>query len=196
MNIITTITVRSTKQLAHVHPNVSFLNRTGVEIDDIKVIGCTFWRHVPPACQRVVQSTLNDYRLIFTEDLFGNQRPLTVEDTNELHTIERRFLEYEIEKSRNDRQSTLVLTHHAPSMVGTSGPQFEGLPTNYGFATDLKDLVGPPVVAWAYGHTHLNVPSSRGLDAGETMLISNQKTLQSGECREAVRSRCIFVRGK
>jgi predicted phosphohydrolase len=169
-------------KLADVYPNVSFLNRTGVEIDGIKVIGCTLWSRVPPACQRVVQATLNDYRLIFTEDVFGNQRPLTVDDTNELHAINRRFLEDKIEKSRNDRQSTLVLTHHAPSMVGTSSPQFEGLPTNHGFATDMKDLMGPPVVAWAYGHTHFNAPSSRGLDVGGTMLISNQK----GYSREKV----------
>jgi hypothetical protein len=56
-------------------------------------------------------------------------------------------------------------------MIGTSAPRFEGLPTSHAFSTDLKELMGPPVIAWAYGHTHFNNP----MEYDGTMLISNQK---------------------
>ncbi|GAQ91693.1 putative endonuclease [Klebsormidium nitens] len=154
-------------------PNVLFLNRDCVELEGVQVIGCTLWSHVPPACQRAVQATLNDYLLIRTEDVFGNPRPLTVADTNALHQVDLQFIRGKIEECRTKGQSALILTHHAPLMNGTSDPKFEGRPTNHAFATDLRELMGAPVVAWAYGHTHFNPRSLLG--AGSTMLVSNQK---------------------
>jgi hypothetical protein len=134
-------------------PNVIFLDRKCVELNGIKIIWCTLWSHVPPACEHVVEAALNDYMLIRTVDASGNLRPFKVKDTNAIHEIDVSFLKTEIERSRESSQKTLVLTHHAPSMIGTSDPKFDGLPTNHAFASDLSELMGDPVIAWAYGHT-------------------------------------------
>jgi hypothetical protein len=176
------LAITAIEQLAGSIPNVLFLDRRSVELDGVKIIGCTLWSHVPSACRRAVEGVLNDYRLIRTEDISGNMRPFTVSDTNALHTVDLEFIRFEIERSRKNGQKTLVLTHHAPSMIGTSAPRFEGLPNNHAYATDLEELMGPPVVAWAYGHTHFNDSMERSPSVGGTMLVSNQK----GYSREEV----------
>jgi predicted phosphohydrolase len=153
--------------------NVLFMNRDSVQLDGVQVIGCTLWSHVPPTCQRAVEATMNDYRLIRTEDVFGNLKSFSVSNTNALHRVDLQYLMTEIEEGRERGQSTLVVTHHVPLMTGTSDPKFEGLPTNHAFATDLRELMGSPVLAWAYGHTHFNPDSVLHVDG--TVLLSNQK---------------------
>ncbi len=51
----------------------------------------------------------------------------------------------------------IIFTHHAPTVLGTGDPKFDGQPTNSAFATELT---GEPcwnsgtVKLWAFGHTH------------------------------------------
>lgn len=49
---------------------------------------------------------------------------------------------------------TIVLTHHAPYTHNTSDPRFRSSPLHTAYATNLESLFHPPLVAWAYGHTH------------------------------------------
>lgn len=56
------------------------------------------------------------------------------------------------------RRKVVVMTHHAPTKVGTSDPEIGNL-TNSAFATELT--VGPcwaaeQVKVWMFGHTHYN----------------------------------------
>jgi hypothetical protein len=154
-------------------PNVRFLDCESVNLGGVKVLGCTLWSHVPLPAREVVRNTLNDYRVIEMLDIGAEEpRPLLVTDTNAMHRREATFLWKEIATAKEAGQMVLVLTHHSPLIRGTSHPEYEGLPTNHGFSTDLSELMGSPVAAWVYGHTHFN-PSE--LVVNGTRVLANQK---------------------
>jgi hypothetical protein len=50
-------------------------------------------------------------------------------------------------------ESTVVVTHHLPHRRN-SHPKYNGSDLNPSFASDLSDLMGPPVSLWIHGHTH------------------------------------------
>jgi hypothetical protein len=160
------------RKITDQHANVHFLDCNVLEVQGVKIIGCTLWTHVPLACQSAVGSSINDYRLIYCRDMLGIPRPFTVAETNELHRVEHEFILREIESSRETGKCTVVLTHHAPLMKGTSDPKFFGTPTSHAFSTDMADLMGSPVVAWLHGHTHFNSPGTR---MKGTLVTANQK---------------------
>lgn len=161
------------RRLADSLPNVRFLDCESVNLGGVEVLGCTLWSHVPPPAREVVRNTLNDYRVIEMLDIGAEEpRPLLVTDTNAMHRREATFLWKEIAAAKETGQTLLVLTHHSPLIRGTSHPEYEGLPTNHGFSTDLSELMGSPVAAWVYGHTHFN-PSE--LVVNGTRVLANQK---------------------
>jgi hypothetical protein len=161
------------RRLADSLPNVRFLDCESVNLGGVKVLGCTLWSHVPPPAREVVRNTLTDYRVIEVLDIGAEEpRPLLVSDTNAMHRREATFLWKEIAAAKEAGQTLLVLTHHSSLIRGTSHPEYEGLPTNHGFSADLSELMGSPVAAWVYGHTHFN-PSE--LVVNGTRVLANQK---------------------
>ena len=70
------------------------------------------------------------------------------------------------------------MTHHAPTLEGTSNPQYAGSATGSAFATEL---VGgpcwtPQVRVWMYGHTHWNCDVVRE----GVRVVSNQRGYRDG----------------
>ncbi len=62
-----------------------------------------------------------------------------------------------MEAARAQGLVPVVLTHHAPSLRGTSHPRFAGHPATYSYASDLEPyLYGSGIAAWFCGHTHHN----------------------------------------
>lgn len=114
-----------------------------------------------------------------------------METQNALHAADRAWLEGEIERAKQDGVQLVVVTHHAPSMQGTSHPMFDASPLAHAFGTPMDNLLAPPVAAWVYGHTHYSTWQERkaaghGEDGGEEgasgggagsgvcLLVSNQ----------------------
>jgi hypothetical protein len=58
---------RKIRDFCHTLPNVIFVDRRVVEINNVRVLGCTLWTHIPETVKRVVASTVNDYQLIYVE---------------------------------------------------------------------------------------------------------------------------------
>lgn len=91
------------------------------------------------------------------------------------------FLHQELaSSSKAGEPATVVVTHHAPTMQGSSHPQYRtplhNLP-NYGFATPLEYLFAQfnrpdnsNVKLWISGHTHFNMDST----LFGTRCVSNQ----------------------
>ena len=95
--------------------------------------------------------TLNDYTKIWkTPQKRGEKCLITMEDTRRWHEEAVEFLGEELGKNKDI--PTVVLTHHAPLLVGTSDPMYGD--SAEGFATDLSHLFEPHVKLWAFGHTH------------------------------------------
>ena len=49
--------------------------------------------------------------------------------------------------------ATIVVTHHLPLRQSVH-PKYSASDLNPAFASDLDDLMGPPISLWIHGHTH------------------------------------------
>lgn len=81
------------------------------------------------------------------------------------------FLLFKIKAAKEANEEVIVMTHHAPTMIKTSAPQYENSAINCAFATNLEHLFGAPVKAWFYGHTHY----SNDQKFNGTRVVSNQR---------------------
>jgi len=151
--------------------NLIFLDKTSLLVDGIRVLGTTLWSYVPPESAASVASYLNDYRLIRVKNPVNSKfEPLTVAQSVAWFQDELKWLEEQIAMAKANGEKVVIFTHHAPSLKGTSDPQYDGSPNNSAFATNLERLMGDPVVLWCFGHTHF---SSDQVING-TRVVSNQ----------------------
>lgn len=116
----------------------------------LTVIGCTLWSWVPEEARDIVQAKVGDFRKMTAR---------TVADHNAQHRLEAAWLRRQVEETRQNSQSVVcVVTHHAPSLQGTSRPEHATNPWTSGFATEMLGEEGGPwsegVDLWVYGHTH------------------------------------------
>lgn len=128
--------------------NIIFLDSDVFDIrdTDIRIAGTTLWSEVEDDQRSDVQHSIADYRLI---------RGWSVEHNNYHHASAVAFLEKEMQQARADGKRLVVITHHAPALCGTGRAEHEGSRLSSAFASDLTGtLLQPPVVAWAFGHTH------------------------------------------
>ncbi|KAF9467549.1 Ser/Thr protein phosphatase superfamily protein [Collybia nuda] len=72
----------------------------------------------------------------------------------------------------------VVLSHHALTIKGIGDPKYIGGPTNSAFATELTGQLwwGPPMIVWAFGHTHWNCDFERN----GVRVVSNQRGYGDG----------------
>ncbi len=132
-------------------PNhIKLNNRTHVH-RDVKFIVSTLWSHVPDEAAEIVAARLNDYRLI-EKGMRGDGDRLTVQDSNRLFEISRKFLERELALAHDG--PVIVVTHHLPSLQCIV-PQWRGSALASAFASDLDDLIkSHRIDVWIFGHQH------------------------------------------
>jgi hypothetical protein len=104
-----------------------------------------------------VRLTMNDFKLV---------QNWTVEEYNAAHSADLQWLTMECANIREQEpwRRVVVLTHHAPTVRGTSDPKFDGALVNAAFATELTNhaVWGSPVSLWGFGHTHFHCDFVRG----------------------------------
>lgn len=127
-------------------------SRLDIPGSSVTVVGCTLWSRIPADAEDIVRSKIKDFQRIDS---------WTVEAHNAAHNTDICWLMDEIKSIRQQTQNTkkprtiLVVTHHAPSIAGTSSPQHTLNPWNSAFATDVLHEDGwDGVKVWAFGHTH------------------------------------------
>jgi len=100
---------------------------------------------------------MNDFKLV---------QNWTVEDYNSAHSEDVQWLTRQCARirEREPGRRVVVLTHHAPTIRGTSDSKYQGTLINAAFATELTThaIWGSPVSLWAFGHTHFNCDFVRG----------------------------------
>ena len=140
------------KEIAKKKQNIIYLENKTYILNDIKIIGCVLWSKCSENNKNSVKQ-INDYNHIKKEK--NSEMKITVDDTIEWHEESLEFIKREIEISKKSNQKCIILTHHAPLKdLGSSEPTFYGSSINEGFCTDLRYLMGDPILLWAYGHTH------------------------------------------
>lgn len=176
-------TIALMEEIASRRENLHFLNRTTVDVGEWTFAGCTLWSSIQERNKGLMEASVNDYHRIKMKLPPGSKysyRLLAVDDTNAFHKRDVAWLQEQIDIAKKANRELVVLTHHAPTPRNTIDPSdpVELLEMS---ATDLEDLLGPPIALWGYGHTHWSC--DQGL-AG-TRVVSNQH----GYCTQILRTR-------
>lgn len=150
----------------------------------IRFIGATLWTdfalfHDSRQGQTDAHRSMNDFREIRGNDpTCYNVRP---SEMMAWHNESRRFLDRELRKPFDG--STVVVTHHAPSLRSVA-ERFRFDPATVAFASRCDDLLALGADLWVHGHTH----DSFDYRAGTTRVICNPRGYQT-RARDGYRTR-------
>ena len=146
------------------------MNRDRLDLDAyscITILGCTLQSRISADAKTTVQMKVNDFKHIDN---------WTVDDHNSEHQRDVEWLQREIQKIRSEehqpQRGVIVITHHAPTVNGTSKPSDLANPWSCAFSTDLlRDKALTDVQWWIFGHTHF----SSEFKQSQVRLVSNQR---------------------
>ncbi|KAL1854131.1 hypothetical protein Plec18170_004895 [Paecilomyces lecythidis] len=138
----------------------------------VSILGCTLWSKVPDRSRDVVRQKIKDYK---------NIEGWTVDEHNIAHDSDASWLRREIDSIRNENskaaehqvntRTILAVTHHAPSLQGTSNPQHGESPWRFAFASDILEQSSVDIKTWIFGHTHYTTDFTRN----GIRVVSNQR---------------------
>jgi predicted phosphodiesterase len=156
-------TKRTIEMIVANFSNVYFLNNSCYEFenDPVVLIGTTLWSKVLDEEKHKVVSSLNDYNMIYQDNLDENQKltHITTKDSNNEFEKNKNWLTAEIEKYRLLNKRIIIITHHLPSYQFIA-PRYENSGVNSAFASNLEHLFAPPISHWIFGHTHHHVETT------------------------------------
>jgi 3',5'-cyclic AMP phosphodiesterase CpdA len=136
--------------------DVELLDSGICELAGTRFLGATLWTDFAlyGSTQEELERSMaearflvNDFRLI----RFGERTLLSPERAREIHQDQLRWLKLKLLEPFNG--PTVVVTHHLPH-PRSARLTYRGDRLNAAFASDLSDLVGPPISLWIHGHTH------------------------------------------
>ena len=142
------------------YPNVHFLERDSVKIDNVTFVGGTLWTDMnkgDPLTQHAIADMMNDFRIIRNDKQgFTKLRPAHVAERH-LRTKEYiRQVCLNVRELQDPTQRVVVVGHHSPSTQSIH-PQYahEHL-MNGGYHSNLEEFIldHPEIVLWTHGHTH------------------------------------------
>jgi hypothetical protein len=163
-------------------PRVHLLVNDCVVIDNARFVGSTLWTdyaldasRVSPAARdsdiawamRNAEAMLSDHLQIARDD--NSWLRWSASDARAAFQVARTYLETVLEVPHDG--PTVVVTHHAPSLLSISA-RFFGSPLNPAFASDLTATImryQPDV--WVHGHVHHSI----GYLLGETQVVCNPR---------------------
>ena len=135
---------------------VDVLHGRGVVIGGIRFLGATLWTDFalngsdPQSIARAMHEAkygMSDFSVIRHEP-HGLFRP---EHARAMHLEQRRWIGERL--AEEFPGPTILITHHLPHPRSIHR-KYWGSALNPSFASDLSDLMGPPIAAWIHGHTH------------------------------------------
>lgn len=158
------------------YPNVHYLERDSVKIDDVTFLGGTLWTNMnkgDPLTLHAVRDMMNDFRIIKNDEKgYTNLKPA---DTVIRH---RQTLDYikSVVAERHDGKF-VVVGHHSPSFQSVhEGYKTETL-MNGAYHSDLSEFIldHPQIKLWTHGHTH----HCFDYTIGETRIVCNPRGYHS-----------------
>jgi hypothetical protein len=130
-------------------PNLHFLQKDSIVIDDIQYVGCTLWTKIPKQDELIIRESMNDYEQIYKSE----DKLILPKDTTEIHNDHIKWLNTVLENN-NNLEKTIVITHHLPSerLIDKKYKKYYEL--NHAFYTNLENMIKPNIKLWVIGHTH------------------------------------------
>lgn len=157
-------------------PNVHFLERDSVKIDDVTFVGGTLWTDMnkgDPLTLHAVRDMMNDFRIIKNDEKgYTNLKPA---DTAIRHRETLDYIRTVIAEKHDEK--FVVVGHHSPSFQSVhEGYRGETL-MNGAYHSDLSEFIldHPQIKLWTHGHTH----HCFDYMIGETRVVCNPRGYQN-----------------
>lgn len=146
------------------YDNVTCLQCSKEQITDgVVIIGATMWTHIPVQLHLSALKAVGDY-----QKMDKSFTPATCNIINRQH---KDWLANTIREEQDKGSKLIIVTHHPPSMHGTSPPSFCADTLRFCYRNNLDHLISlSGNIAWIAGHTHY----SYNLKRGKALLSSNQ----------------------
>lgn len=164
--------IQTLKQEYGRYPNVHYLERDMITINDVVFVGGTLWTNLnrgDPMTMHAVADMMNDYRVIRRDDMgYTKLRPA--------HTAvrHRETLDYFKTIIDDRRDATIVIVgHHAPSHLSVHADYVSDTLMNAAYYSDLSEFIldRPNIKVWFHGHMH-NVFD---YNIGDTRVLCNPR---------------------
>lgn len=133
-------------ELVSKYTNVHFLNNS-VYINDeenIKIIGTTLWSYISLDEYYAAFKYINDYK-----NIRYNNTQLAPYNTNDFYEKNKKFIMDNID----NKYKNIVVTHYLPTYK-LIHDKYISHPLNCCFASNLDDIIKPPINLWVCGHSH------------------------------------------
>jgi len=136
-------------------PNVHFLERDSVKIDDVTFIGGTLWTDMnkyDPLTLHAVRDMMNDFRIIKNDEKgYTNLKPA---DTVVRHRETLAYIKTVIAEKHDEK--FVVVGHHSPSHQSVHPQYAHETLMNGAYHSDLSEFIldHPQIKLWTHGHTH------------------------------------------
>lgn len=136
-------------------PNVHFLERDCVKIDDVTFVGGTLWTDMnkgDPLTLHAVRDMMNDFRVIKNDSKgYTNLKPT---DTAIRHRETLQYIGAVIAERADEK--FVVVGHHSPSFQSMHAQYRSQHLMNGAYHSDLSEFImdHPQIKLWTHGHTH------------------------------------------
>lgn len=140
--------LETSRKIASKAPNLYFLEKDVLEVEDTVIMGTTLQSYIPEDALINVNFYLADFRYIDNWNINEHINQFKVSTD---------WIESTVNNYNGDKKILLV-THHAPTMIGSCNPRHERKKTIHGFASELTyQPFWLRLQACVFGHTHFNV---------------------------------------
>ncbi len=154
------------------YPNIHFLERDCVKIQDVTFIGGTLWTDMnkaDPLTMHAIKDMMNDFRIIRND-----KREYAKMSPQDVILRHRQTLDYikSVVAERGD-EKFVVVGHHSPSFQSVSEEYKHETLMNGGYHSDLSEFIldRPQIKLWTHGHTH----HCFDYMIGETRIVCNPR---------------------
>jgi hypothetical protein len=141
------------------YTNIHFLEQDRIPLTKkVDLLAASLWTSMgnngksDPSILMQVARMMNDFR---PGNCYINDSLFSTDDAAAIWTKTNAWL---IEQLKDTKKEFVIMTHHLPSFQSID-PQFRGDVMNYGYASDMDELIlsNPHIKHWIHGHTHFNV---------------------------------------
>lgn len=152
-----------------IRSNVTLLNNSTVELDDIRIHFTTLWSDISKHKARNIERGMSDFRVIRDEG-----KRLSIETYNQMHSESVAFLDNALKSGETKQRSfakNIIVSHHVPTFQHYPAQYLDSV-LNEAFATDLDAFIETGGADyWVYGHHH---DPTGDFNIGKTKLVTNQ----------------------
>lgn len=159
-------------------PNLHFLERDTVKINDVTFVGATLWTDLnqgDPLTLYSIRNIMNDYSVVVDDSLgYTKLKPIT---TAIRHKETVSYFKDVIAGLPNEK--IVVVGHHCPTKKSIHTKYADKTIMNSAYASDLSDFIlnHPQIKLWTCGHTH----HAHWYYVGDTLVACNPRGYEGWE---------------